>query len=413
MSIGLIRPFRGLRPAAGRADEVLAPPYDVLSSAEAREQARGKPYSFLHISKPEIDLPEDISPYDERVYQKAAENINRLIDEGLLVQDEKPCYYAYRLSWRDVTMTGLVAAASVADYDTNRIRKHEFTRPVKEDDRMRQIEAVGGQTGPVMLAYPDAPEMDAILRRTCLGKPDMDVKWENGVHHQLWVIDDEVDIHDLSDGFEAMKAVYIADGHHRSAAASRISKKMGGDPEAIHHSFLSVIFPYHEMKILDYNRLIADLNGLSPDELLARIGDKFSVSKENKPVKPQKPGEFGMYMDGQWYRLEIDPALIPDDPVKSLDVSLLGEHLIEPLLGISDPRKDERIDFVGGIRGVEELARRVDGGKWKLAFSLYPTSMEALMAVAESGNVMPPKSTWFEPKLADGVVSLLFDQVCC
>ncbi len=405
----LIRPFRGLRPAKGYADEILAPPYDVLSSSEAREKARGKPHSFLHISKPEIDLPEDLSPYDPQVYAKAAENIKALVDKNLLQQEQAPSYYAYRLTWGDVQMTGLVAAASVADYNSNRIRKHEYTRPVKEDDRVRQIEAVNAQTGPVMLVYPDAPEVDKIIGNVIAGPSEMDVRSEDGVRHELWVINDQKTIDSLSRLFEDMPAIYIADGHHRSAAASRISAARGGNADAIHHSFLSVIFPHHEMKILDYNRLVKDLNGLSAEEFLDGLGKSFRVSKSDHPVKPAAVGHFGMYLDGQWYELEIESRLIPEDPVKSLDISLLTAHCIEPLLGVGDPRKDDRIDFVGGIRGVEELARRVDSGDWTIAFSLFPTSMESLIAVAESGQVMPPKSTWFEPKLADGVVSLIFD----
>jgi uncharacterized protein (DUF1015 family) len=408
--VTLIRPFRGLRPAKDYADEILAPPYDVLSSEEAREKAKGKPHSFLHISKPEIDLPADLSPYDPQVYAKAAENIQRLVDKKLLQQEADPSYYAYRLTWGDVLMTGLVAGASVADYNSNRIRKHEFTRPVKEDDRVRQIEAVNAQTGPVMLAYPDAPDVDEIIQGVTIVEADMDVTGDDGVRHQLWVIDEKATIEALSSLFEAMPAIYIADGHHRSAAASRISASRGGHPDAIHHSFLSVIFPHHEMKILDYNRLVKDLNGRTPEDLLAEIAVNFEIAKSDHPVKPASVGTFGMYMAGQWYELAIHPQLVPQDPVASLDISLLTTHLVEPLLGVEDPRKDERIDFVGGIRGVEELSRRVDSGDWAIAFSLFPTSMESLMAVAESGQVMPPKSTWFEPKLADGVVSLVFDQ---
>ena len=368
----LIRPFRGLRPAIGYGDEILAPPYDVLSSQEAREKAKGKPHSFLHISKPEIDLPEELSSYDPLVYAKAAENMRVLVDKKLLQQESLPSYYAYRLTWGEVKMTGLVAAASVADYNTNRIRKHEFTRPVKEDDRVRQIEAVNAQTGPVMLVYPDAPKVDDIMAKITSNAADMDVTGEDGVRHELWVIGDEEKIGSLTNLFDDMPAIYIADGHHRSAAASRISASRGGAGDAIHHSFLSVIFPHHEMKILDYNRLVKDLNGKSPDELLTEIGRNFTVTKSGSPVKPRSIGHFGMYMDDQWYELSIDPQIIPDDPVASLDISLLTANLIGPSLGVGDPRKDERIDFVGGIRGVEELSRRVDSGDWAIAFSLLP-----------------------------------------
>ena len=396
--MSLIKPFRGLRPATNHADEILAPPYDVLSSAEARVKAKDKPHSFLHISKPEIDLPEDLSPYDPQVYAMADENMQKLVDKKLLLQEDIPVYYAYRLIWGKVQMTGLVAAASVADYDKNRIRKHEFTRPVKEDDRVRQIEAVNAQTGPVMLVYPDAPDIDRVISVATSGEADMDVTREDGVRHQLWVIYDDDMIAELSAGFEDMPAIYIADGHHRSAAASRISASRGGDENAVHHRFLSVIFPHHEMKILDYNRLVKDLNGLTREQLIAGIEKNFTVRKSDQPVKPTSVRHFGMYLESQWYELEIHQELVPDDPVKRLDISLLSAYIIEPLLGIEDPRKDDRIDFVGGIRGVGELSKRVDNEDWEIGFSLFATSMEDLMAVAESGQVMPPKSTWFEPK---------------
>ncbi len=409
--MNLISPFPALRPAPGRADDVVAPPYDVLNSDEARARAAGKPYSFLHISKPEIDLAEGIDPYDPAVYAKAAENLRRMIDEGVLVQDEKPCYYAYRLTMGDHVQTGLVAGASVADYDSNRIRKHEFTRPAKEDDRVRQIEAVNAETGPVLLAYPEAPEVDSILAEVTQREPDMNVTADDGVGHALWVIDDADRIDRLTRAFDAMHAIYIADGHHRSAAGSRVCANRGGvgDPAAPQY-FLSVIFPHHEMKILDYNRVIRDLGGLSPQALLQQVAEHFDVEASSEAVRPERPGEFGMYLAGDWYRLRIKPDRIPqDDPVARLDVSLLANNLIDPILGISDPRRDDRIDFVGGIRGLKELERRVDSGEMALAFSLFPTRMEDLMAVADANEVMPPKSTWFEPKLADGLVSLMLD----
>ncbi len=410
----LISPIKGLRPAKGRADDVIAPPYDVLNTAEARERAKGKPWSFLHISKPEIDLPEDTDPYHPDVYAKAAENLQKMIQEGVLQQDDKPCYYAYRLIMGDIVQTGLVAGASVDDYDTNRIRKHEYTRPVKEDDRVRQIEAVNAQTGPVLLAYPDAPVVDKIIAQVSANEPDMDATADDGIQHTLWVIDDDKLISQLTEAFNAMDAIYIADGHHRSASASRICatrRKDNVDSDSNAGSqpweyFLTVIFPHHEMKIFDYNRVIKDLNGLSAEDFISKVSENFIVEKSNSPVKPAQTSEYGMYLQDQWYKLTLKPELINnDDPVSRLDVSRLADNLIDPILGISDPRTDMRIDFVGGIRGLEGLEKRIDSGEMAVAFSLFATRMEDLMSVADNNDVMPPKSTWFEPKLADGIVS--------
>jgi len=407
----LIKPFAGLRPVPERAEEVVAPPYDVLNSAEARERAAGRPWSFLHISKAEIDLPEGTDPYDPSVYAKSAENMQKMLQEGILIREDKPCYYVYRLIMDGHSQVGLVAVASVADYDINRVRKHEFTRPAKEDDRVRQIEALNAQTGPVLLAYKSQADMDAILEETTKQPPLVDVTADDGVQHTFWKINDDATIEKISAGFEAMNAIYIADGHHRSASASRVAKshEMSGDGDQNCDYFLSVIYPHNQMNILDYNRVIKDLNGLSKDEVLGKVKTSFTVNEESEAVKPAKATEFGMYLDGQWYRLNINPELVPDDPVASLDVSLLANNLIEPVLGISDPRTDNRIDFVGGIRGLSELEKRVDSGEMAIAFSLYPTSMEALMAVADADEAMPPKSTWFEPKLADGLVSHVLD----
>jgi uncharacterized protein (DUF1015 family) len=407
----LIQPFRGLRPAPGRDADVIAPPYDVLSSAEARERAAGRPASFLHISKAEIDLPPDTDPYSPAVYARSADNFRRLIADGILVRDGAPCYSAYRLEMGGHVQTGLVAAASVADYDSNRIRKHEFTRPEKEDDRVRQIEALGAQTGPVLLAYPDSPAADALIAAATTGAPVADATLD-GVRHTVWKIANAAAIAALGAAFEAMPALYIADGHHRSAAASRVAaahRAAGGEGEA--GGFLAVIFPAREMRILDYNRVVRDLAGLSPETFLARAGERFALSPATGRVAPEAPGIVGMYLGGRWYRLAIDPARVPAaDPVRRLDVSVLSEQLLGPVLGIGDLRRDKRIDFVGGIRGLAELERRVDSGEMAVAFAMHPTRMAALMAVADSGEVMPPKSTWFEPKLADGLVSHLIDR---
>ena len=407
----LIRPFTGLRPAPGRAAEVAAPPYDVLSTQEARVRAAGKPWSFLHISKAEIDLPQGTDPFAPQVYAKAAENLQRMLAQKVLERDGRPCYYAYRLIMDGHAQTGIVAAASIADYDSNRIRKHEFTRPDKEDDRVRQIEALNAQTGPVLLAYPDAPDVDALVAQIASSEPVADVTAETGVRHSLWRIGGADSIDRLTRAFDAMPALYIADGHHRSAAASRVAaSRKAANPEhdgsEAYNFFLAVAFPHHQMRILPYNRVVTDLHGLSRQELLSKIGQSFALHAASAEVAPAKPGEFGLYLSGQWYRLNIHPSLIPaNDPVQRLDVSLLADRLLAPLLGISDPRRDKRIDFIGGVRGLAELERRVDNGEMAAAFSLFPTRMEDLMAVADVGEVMPPKSTWFEPKLADGLVS--------
>jgi uncharacterized protein (DUF1015 family) len=392
---------------------VLAPPYDVLTSAEARQRARGRPWSFLHVSKPEIDLPEGADPYGSAVYAKAAENLERMLAERVLVRDARPHYYAYRTSWQGRRQTGLACVASIAAYENGRIRRHELTTPVKETDRVRQIEALNAQTGPVMMAYPHAPEIDTLLKRATERDPDVAVTADDDVTHELWVIADAAPIEELTYAFEALPAVYIADGHHRSAAAARVSEARGGAAAgagAPHRYFLSVIFPHQTMVILDYNRVVRDLNGRTAETLLGEVGERFAVSPSASPVRPAGPREFGMYLDGSWHVLKLRPELVPEgDAVGRLPVSLLTRNLIEPVLGIADQRTDKRIDFVGGGRGLADLARRVDSGEMAVAFSLYPTQMEDVMAVADAGGIMPPKSTWFEPKLADGMVSYVLD----
>lgn len=410
----LVQPFRGLRPVTEFASDVVAPPYDVLNTAEARERVKGHPLSFLHISKPEIDLAEGTDPYAAEVYAKGKENLQKLINDKVLMRDDKACYYVYRLIMGEHQQTGLVVTASVADYDINRIRKHEYTRPDKEDDRVRQIDALNAQTGPVFLTYRSNKVVEDITTKVSITTPIYDLTADDGVKHTIWLVSDDEDINTLTLTFDAMDCLYIADGHHRSASASRIAaarnkgkNKVG---EAAHDYFLSVIFPDNQMQILDYNRVITDLNGLSENELIEKIKNSFSLEVMGSLYKPQKTTEFSMYLKGQWYKLEIKAELIPEnDPVASLDISLLQNNLIEPLLGVSDPRRDKRIDFVGGIRGLEELEKRVNSGEMKVAFALYPTSLSQLIDVADANEVMPPKSTWFEPKLADGLVSHVLD----
>jgi uncharacterized protein (DUF1015 family) len=365
----LIRPFAGLRPLDDRAADVIAPPYDVLNSAEARIRAQDRPWSFLHISKAEIDLPEGTSPYDPLVYETAAANLAGMEGSGILRRDPRPCYYVYQLVMGKHRQTGLVAVASVSDYDSNRIRRHEFTRPDKEDDRVRQIEALNAQTGPVLLAYPSQTAVDSLLEGVTHAQPVVDLVADDGIGHRFWVVSDDDLIERITRAFDAMEALYIADGHHRSAAASRVAANragQGADSSAAY--FLTVIFPHTQMKILDYNRVVRDLNGMSPEAFLAKLAGDFSMSPVDGACHPAGPGEFGMYLAGQWYRLTIHADRIPTDPVARLDVSLLADRLLAPLLGISDPRRDQRIDFVGGIRGLGELERvphahgRPDGG---------------------------------------------------
>ena len=404
----LVRPFAALRPRPDTAGAVAAPPYDVLNTEEARVRAEGRPHSFLHISKPEIDLPPGTDVYAPEVYAKGAENLARLIAEGVLIREAKPCHYAYRLTMGEHVQTGVAMAASVTAYDANDIRKHEFTRPKKEDDRVNQITALNAQTGPVLLAYKASSAVKTVLNAVTANAPMYDVAADDGVSHAIWVIDDDTHIAALSEAFNTMPALYIADGHHRSAAGSRVAKAKPETESAQY--FLTVAYADDEMRILDYNRVIKDLNGLTADDLLAKTGERFDVVRAGDQVKPTKPTQFGMYLDGAWYTLDLHDDYVPeDDPVGQLDVSLLHANLIESLLGISDPRTDERIDFVGGIRGLAELEKRVDSGEMKVAFALFPTSMADLMAVADAGEVMPPKSTWFEPKLADGLLSHVLD----
>jgi uncharacterized protein (DUF1015 family) len=386
---------------------VLAPPYDVLSSTEARARAKGKPWSFLHISKPEIDLDPATDPYDKSVYAKAAENLAKMVAGGVLIRDDRPCYYVYRLTWRGRTQTGIACVASLADYATNRIRKHELTTPLKEDDRVRQIEALNAQTGPVMIGYPNAPAINAILAQAASVAPQVDVTADDGVRHQLWVIADEATIGKLTSAFDALPAIYIADGHHRSAAAARVAAARKGDGS--HQYFLSVIFPEREMTILDYNRVVKDLNGRSEEQFLEALAKSFTVTASDQTMRPASAHDYGMYLAGHWYKLSIRPDLVADDPIGRLPITVLARNVIEPLLGIKDPRTDKRIDFVGGARGHEGLEARVKSGEMAVAFALYPTQMADLMAVADAGLIMPPKSTWFEPKLADGMVNHVLD----
>jgi uncharacterized protein (DUF1015 family) len=411
----LVRPFAALRPVPDLAQEVVAPPYDVVNTAEALALAEDKPWSFLHISKPEIDLPPGTDVFSDEVYAKAAENISRMINEGILKRDAEDYYYIYRVQMGNHIQTGIVGAGSVEAYEANLIRRHEFTRPDKETDRVRQIDAVNAQTGPVFTTHKPNDLLQEVIGRTVAGAADYHVIGEGKVEHTLWVVTDAADITKITKGFDSLGVIYIADGHHRSAAASRVAAARneakanltGNEP---HNTFLIVSFPEAEVKIYDYNRVVKDLNGLSEAELLEKVGAAFIVVEQEEAAKPDARNSFGMYIAGKWYALSIkDPAPEQGSPVDKLDISILTARLLEPILGIGDPRVDPRIDFIGGIRGMAELEKRVNSGDWAVAFALFATSMDDLMAVADAEEVMPPKSTWFEPKLADGMVSLVLE----
>ncbi|RMF61460.1 MAG: DUF1015 domain-containing protein [Calditrichaeota bacterium] len=413
--MAIVRPFRGLRPQKELADKVAAPPYDVLSSEEAREIAKDNPYSFLHVNKPEIDLDPSIDLYDERVYQKGAENLKKLISDGILFQDEEPRYYIYKQVMGSHQQVGIVGCASVEEYEKDIIKKHELTRPDKEDDRVKHILYQNAQVGPVFLTYHASPAIDAIVEKIMEDEPEYDFRDELNVQHTLWVVRDVELIREIQNQFSSIPFLYVADGHHRSAAAMRVKQmKQKENPshtgEEEYNFFLTVIFPHNQMQILDYNRVVKDLNGLSEEEFLNRLKEHFEVEPHQGQYKPTKAHNFGMYLNGRWYKLTARQEMIDEsDPVKRLDVSILQENVLAPILGIADPRKDKRIDFVGGIRGLGELEKRVNSGNWAVAFALYPTSIEDLMAIADAGKIMPPKSTWFEPKLRTGLVVHLLD----
>ena len=395
-------PFIGVLPSAEYASEVAAPPYDVLSSAEAKVKAQGKPYSFLHVSKAEIDFEGDMSPYEECVYLKAAENFKNMLEKGVLYKTNKPCFYVYQMQMESHIQTGLAVAASVKAYNEGRIKRHELTRVAKENDRVKQIRTVGAQTGPALLINKDLPAIKALLKNIVeTRKPAFSVVGDHDVRHTLWVIDNDAEIKQISEAFDAQNEAYIADGHHRSAAASRLAAE---DNATDTGRFLAVAYFEDEMQIFDYNRVVFDLNGNTKEEFLKKLEANFALSKIGM-AKPQEKGTFTMYLDGQWYLMKHIGAPVGSDPVSALDVSILSKKVLDDILGIQDLRNSERIDFIGGIRGAEEIKKVVDSHKGSVGFMVYPTAVSELIAVADQKMLMPPKSTWFEPKLADGVVS--------
>ena len=400
-----IKPFRALRPHLEYAPQVASKPYDVLNTEEAKKEAEGNLLSFLHVTKPEIDLPAGTDPYSNEVYEKAKSNLQKFIKERVLFQDQKPCYYIYELQWKGRTQTGLVCVSSVEDYFNDVIKKHEFTRPEKEQDRINHMRISRAQTGNVFLACKENKELTDIFKLwTQNNVADYNFAAEDGVQHTIWVVNAVATIDIITNLFkEKIPFTYIADGHHRAASAAKVSKELPDSQDAKY--FLTTIFPADQLAILDYNRVVKDLNGLSDEDFLKRLEENFTVEKSAAPVKPSILHQFGMFLGGQWYTLQAKEGTYTTDPIGVLDVTILQNNLLHNILGIEDPRTDKRIDFVGGIRGLAELEKRVNSSEMKVAFSLHPVSIQQLFDIADSGNVMPPKSTWFEPKLRDGLLT--------
>lgn len=406
----IVRPFKGVRPRPELAHEVASPPYDVLSTEEARAMAADNPNSFLRVNKAELEFDEGVDPYSEQVYCRGKDNLQRLIDRGVMVRDTRPSFYLYRLTMGGRSQTGLVAVTSVEEYDRGLIKKHEHTRPEKVNDRANHISYLQAQVGPVFTTFRFDPAVDKIFKNITAAPPQTDFTSNDGVSHKLWVVDNENTIKTICDAFSAIREFYIADGHHRSQSASEVCRRMkeknphhnGQEP---YNFFLNVIFPDRELHIMPYNRVVVDLNGMTLEEVFEKASGKFEIKPHQGEVVPARPHQFGLYADKIWYLMESKPGSFDESsPTRSIDASILGENFIGPILGITNPKTDKRIDFVGGIRGNAELVKLVNSGKYKLAFSLYPTSISQLLKVADAGEVMPPKSTWFEPKLRSGMV---------
>ena len=399
-----IKPFKALRPHIEYAAQVASKPYDVLNTEEAKKEAEGNLLSFLHVTKPEIDLPAGTDAYSNEVYETAKTNLQKFIKEKVLFQEKKPCYYIYELRWKGRTQTGLVCVSSVEDYFNDVIKKHEFTRPEKEQDRINHMRIIRAQTGNVFLACKNNKELDDIFdhwREQNIA--DYNFTADDDVQHTIWVVNAVATIDIITNLFkEKIPFTYIADGHHRAASAAKVSKEFSSEDAQY---FLTTIFPANQLAILDYNRIVKDLNELTDEEFLKKLEQDFTIQKASEAVSPAHLHQFGMYLHNQWYTLEAKEGSYKTDPIGILDVTILQENVFTKLLNITDPRTDKRLDFVGGIRGLGELEKRVNSGEMKLAFSLHPVSIQQLFDIADSGNVMPPKSTWFEPKLRDGLLT--------
>lgn len=410
-----LKPFRALRPVPSLAREICTPPYDVMSTEEARSMAEGHPLSFLRVTRSEIEFGPDVDSHSPEVYAHGASNLQKLIAEGSLTRDGQPCYYLYRQVMGTHSQTGLVAVASCAEYDAGIIKRHELTRPDKEDDRTKHIEILGAQTGPVFLTYRSEPAVDALLAAQTERAPDVDFVADDGIRHSAWVVRDGAAARAIEDAFARVPALYICDGHHRSAAAARVARaRRQADRQATGNEpwnyFLAVTFPHDQLQILSYNRAVTDLNGLTPEQVLSAVREVADIGPAPTDHKPTRKGETTMLLGGKWHLLRWKAALFAGKgPVDSLDVSILQEHLLTPVLGIGNPRTDKRISFIGGIRGTGELDRIVGSGDYAVAFAMYPTSLDELIAIADVSGLMPPKSTWFEPKLRDAMMVHLID----
>ena len=404
-----ISPFKALRPNAQYAKQVASRPYDVLNSKEAKIEAQGNPCSFLHITKSEIDLAETVDIHAQEVYDKAKENLTAFISRNILFREDKDCYYIYRLIMNGKSQTGLVCGSAVDDYENGLIKKHEFTRPDKELDRINHIKTTGAQTGNVFLAYKNVLEIDEVINNWTKEKnPQYDFIADDHIQHSIWIISDDNTIEKITSLFETkVPCTYIADGHHRAASAAKVRASLGDHATSGSNYFLTTLFPSNQLIIMDYNRVVRDLGEWNTDEFLDKIAQTFEIEKVESSYKPAQLHTFGMYLNKQWYKLTSKAGTYTEDPIGVLDVSILQNNLLDPILGIKDQRTDTRIDFVGGIRGLDALEKRVDSGEMALAISLYPVSIQQLFDIADSGNVMPPKSTWFEPKLRDGLLTHL------
>jgi uncharacterized protein (DUF1015 family) len=403
--MALVLPFKAVRPQVKYAAQVAALPYDVMTREEGQKAVAGQPLSFMHVEKSEIDVPDGTRPDDSIIYETAKKNFSKLREEGILKQDESPCYYIYRQQMGTQVQTGIVGVMSAAEYDEGKIKKHELTRQDKEDDRIRHVGTVNAQTGPVFISYMARPGINALTEKIVAGKPEYDFTAEDGVIHTAWVVADSAQIDAFQKEFAQVDALYIADGHHRAAAAATVARKRRKDGQAQESDrVLAVFFPHNQLKVMDYNRAVKDLRGLTASQFLEKISAKFTATKDFTAKSPERLHDFGMYLAGAWYCITIKEGVYnAKDPVASLDAAILQDHLLAPVLGIADPRTDDRIKFIGGIRGMAELEKLVNQDGFAVAFSLYATTMEQIMNVADAGAIMPPKSTWFEPKLRSGL----------